>query len=67
MNETENEVIDEIYVTDENGKMLYSGSCEEFLSMNDYDEELEDMLNFISNKDNDTISWSDGNGNTYNT
>ena len=37
----------EIEVVDEHGKVIYSGTYEEFLAQNDYDIELEDVLNCV--------------------
>ena len=37
----------EIEVTDEYGEVIYSGTYEEFLAQNDYDIELEDILNCV--------------------
>ena len=37
----------EMEVTDEYGEVIYSGTYEEFLAQNDYDIELEDILNRV--------------------
>ena len=37
----------EMEVTDEYGEVVYSGTYEEFLAQNDYDIELEDVLNCV--------------------
>ena len=37
----------EMEVTDEYGEVIYSGTYEEFLAQNDYDIELEDILNCV--------------------
>ena len=37
----------EIEVVDEYGETIYSGTYEEFLAQNDYDIELEDILNCV--------------------
>ena len=37
----------EMEVVDEYGKIIYSGTYEEFLAQNDYDIELEDVLNRV--------------------
>ena len=37
----------EMEVTDEYGEIIYSGTYEEFLAQNDYDIELEDILNCV--------------------
>ena len=37
----------EMEVVDEHGEVIYSGTYEEFLAQNDYDIELEDVLNCV--------------------
>ena len=37
----------EMEVVDEYGEVVYSGTYEEFLAQNDYDIELEDILNCV--------------------
>ena len=37
----------EMEVVDEYGEIIYSGTYEEFLEQNDYDIELEDILNRV--------------------
>ena len=37
----------EMEVLDEYGEIIYSGTYEEFLAQNDYDIELEDILNCV--------------------
>lgn len=37
----------EMEVVDEYGEIIYSGTYEEFLAQNDYDIELEDVLNRV--------------------
>ena len=37
----------EMEVVDEYGEIIYSGTYEEFLAQNDYDIELEDILNCV--------------------
>ena len=46
MEEVEIEEI-EMEVTDEYGEVIYNGTYEEFLAQNDYDIELEDVLNRV--------------------
>ena len=46
MEEIEMEEI-EMEVVDEYGEIIYSGTYEEFLAQNDYDIELEDVLNCV--------------------
>ena len=47
----------EIEVTDEYGEVIYSGTYEEFLAQNDYDEELEEILNQLQNSNARQISF----------
>ena len=56
MEEVEKEEI-EIEVTDEYGEIIYSGTYEEFLAQNDYDEELEEVLNQLQNSRARQISF----------
>ena len=46
LNEEEVEM-EEIEVTNEYGEIIYNGTYEEFLEQNDYDIELEDVLNCV--------------------
>ena len=46
MEEIEMEEV-EMEVLDEYGEIIYSGTYEEFLAQNDYDIELEDVLNCV--------------------
>ena len=39
--------MEEIEVTNEYGEIIYNGTYEEFLAQNDYDIELEDVLNCV--------------------
>ena len=48
---------EEIEVTDEYGEVIYSGTYEEFLVQNDYDEELEEALNQLQNNSARQISF----------
>ena len=54
--EIEIEVV-EIEVTNEYGEITYSGTYEEFLAQNDYDEELEEILNQLQNSNARQISF----------
>ena len=54
--EIEIEVV-EIEVTDEYGEVIYNGTYEEFLAENDYDEELEEVLNQLQNCNARQISF----------
>ena len=47
----------EMEVTDEYGEVIYSGTYEEFLAQNDYDEELEEVLNQLQNSNARQISF----------
>ena len=47
----------EIEVVDEYGEIIYSGTYEEFLAQNDYDEELEEVLNQLQNSNARQISF----------
>ena len=47
----------EIEVVDEYGEVVYSGTYEEFLEQNDYDEELEEVLNQLQNSNARQISF----------
>jgi hypothetical protein len=39
----------EMEVLNEYGEVIYSGEFDEYLAMNNYDEELEDILNCVQN------------------
>ena len=39
----------EMEVTDEYGEVIYSGDFDEYLAVNNYDEELEEILNRVQN------------------
>ena len=56
MEEVEKEEI-EIEVTNEYGEIIYNGTYEEFLAQNDYDEELEEVLNQLQNSRARQISF----------
>ena len=45
-----------ITITDGNGELLYKGDMEEFLELNDYDSELEEI--FSANQNLDTFSFT---------
>ena len=57
MSELLNEEEVEMEVTDEYGEVIYIGTYEEFLALNDYDEELEEVLNKLQNTDATQISF----------
>jgi len=44
-----------ITITDGNNELLYKGDMEEFLELNDYDSELEEI--FSANQNEDTFSF----------
>ena len=44
-----------ITITDGNNELLYKGDMEEFLELNDYDSELEEI--FSTNQNLDTFSF----------
>ena len=56
MEEVEMEEI-EMEVVDEYGEAIYRGTYEEFLEQNDYDEELEEVLNQLQNSSTRQISF----------
>ena len=56
LNEEEVEM-EEIEVTNEYGEIIYNGTYEEFLEQNDYDEELEEVLNQLQNSNARQISF----------
>ena len=47
----------EMEVVDEYGEIIYSGTYEEFLAQNDYDDELEEVLNQLQNSNARQISF----------
>ena len=47
MSELLNEEEVELEVLNEYGEVIYSGEFDEYLAMNNYDEELEDILNRV--------------------
>ena len=49
MSELLNEEEVEMEVLDEYGEVIYSGNFDEYLAGNNYDEELEDILNRVQN------------------
>lgn len=50
-----------ITITDGNNELLYKGDMEEFLELNDYDSELEEI--FSANQNLDTFSFTYNNEN----
>ena len=49
MNEILNEEEVEMEVLNEYNEVIYSGEFDEYLAMNNYDEELEEILNRVQN------------------
>ena len=49
MNELLNEEEVEMEVLNEYNEVIYSGEFDEYLAMNNYDEELEEILNRVQN------------------
>jgi hypothetical protein len=49
MSELLNEEDTEMEVLNEYNEVIYSGNFDEYLAMNNYDEELEDILNCVQN------------------
>ena len=47
MSELLNEEVVEMEVLDEYNEVVYSGEFDEYLAMNNYDEELEEILNCV--------------------
>ena len=54
LNKEEEEV--EMEVLNEYGEIIYSGEFDEYLAMNNYNEELEDILNRVLN--GHSIKWT---------
>ena len=59
MEEIEIEEI-EMEVLDEYGEVVYSGEFDEYLAMNNYDEELEEILNRVQN--GHSMKWTNEDG-----
>lgn len=56
MSELLNEEEIEMEVLSDYGEVIYSGEFDEYLAMNNYDEELEDILNRVLN--GHSIKWT---------
>ena len=56
MSELLNEEEVEMEVLNEYGEVIYSGEFDEYLTMNNYDEELEDILNRVMS--GHSIKWT---------
>lgn len=55
----------DIDVKNENGLNIFSGSYEDFLEINNYDSELEEMLNELQTKDIENIVFYGNFGNKF--
>ena len=53
----------EMEVTDEYGEVIYSGDFDEYLAVNNYDEELEEILNRVQN--GHSMKWVNENGEIF--
>jgi hypothetical protein len=53
----------EMEVLDEYGELIYSGNFDEYLAMNNYDEELEDILNCVQN--GNARKWTNEDGEMF--
>ena len=53
----------EMEVLNEHGEIVYSGEFDEYLAMNNYDEELEDVLNRVLN--GHSIKWTNEDGEMF--
>ena len=53
----------EMEVTDEYGEVVYSGDFDEYLAVNNYDEELEEILNRVQN--GHSMKWVNENGEIF--
>ena len=62
MEEIEMEEI-EMEVLDESGEVIYSGDFDEYLAVNNYDEELEEILNRVQN--GHSMKWVNENGEIF--
>ena len=52
----------EMEVLNEYNEVIYSGEFDEYLAMNNYDEELEDVLNNIQNTNIKQWKWTNEDG-----
>jgi hypothetical protein len=53
----------EMEVLNEYGEEIYSGNFDEYLAMNNYDEELEDILNCVQN--GNARKWTNEDGEMF--
>ena len=63
MSELLNEEEVELEVLNEYGEVIYSGEFDEYLAMNNYDEELEDILNRVMS--DHSIKWTNEDGEMF--
>ena len=63
MNELLNEEEVEMEVLNEYNEVVYSGEFDEYLTINNYDEELEEILNCVQN--GSTRQWTNENGEIF--
>ena len=63
MSELLNEEEVEMEVLNEYNEVIYSGEFDEYLAMNNYDEELEDILNCVQN--GHSMKWVNENGEMF--
>ena len=63
MSELLNEEEVEMEVLNEYNEVIYSGEFDEYLAMNNYDEELEDILNCVQN--GHSMKWVNENGEIF--
>jgi len=63
MSELLNEEEVEMEVLNEYNEVIYSGEFDEYLAMNNYDEELEDILNCVQN--GYSMKWVNENGEMF--
>ena len=63
MSELLNEEEVEMEVLNEYNEVVYSGEFDEYLAMNNYDEELEEVLNCVQN--GSPIKWTNEDGEMF--
>ena len=63
MSELLNEEEIEMKVLNEYGEVIYSGEFDKYRAMNNYDEELEDILNRVLN--DHSIKWTNEDGKMF--
>ena len=63
MSELLNEEEVEMEVLNEYGEIIYSGEFDKYLTMNNYDEELEDILNRVLS--GHSIKWTNEDGEMF--